>query len=173
MKNYLFLAVVVALASCQTTTDTNDQLDGFKTNQASADAAFNLFENGSLDEMSEMYADEMFWSPPNTTDSLSKADWHSSMKEWHINFENFSFDERLYYPSVDESFVPNGGVRVYGTWSSTHKATGAATKTKYYAVMEYNDEGKVSGTMEWCDLGGVFDQIETQTVVPEDELVDE
>ena len=173
MKNLLFLIVIAAIVSCQAPVDNNSQLDGFKTNQASADAAFNLFENGSLEEMGEMYADDMFWSPPNTTDSLSKDEWQNGMKEWHANFENFSFDERLYYPSVDDDFVPNGGVRVYGTWTSTHKATGAAKKTKYYAVIEYNDEGKVSGTMEWFYLGGVFDQIEAQTAVSEEAPVAE
>ena len=93
---------------------------------------------------------------------LSKDQWKQAMKGWHAEFENFKFSDRQYYPGVDEEFIPNGSVRVYGTWSSTHKATGKNTETKYYAVIEYDEDNLGKGTMEWFDLGGVYDQVQEE-----------
>ncbi|MEJ6614087.1 MAG: hypothetical protein QNK64_08080 [Saprospiraceae bacterium] len=168
MKHLLLFSLAAFILSCQAPSPKSNQFDKFNENAASADSTFNLFESGDLDIMSDMYADDMFWSPANTTDSLSKEQWRSGMQEWHASFDSFSFQDRLYYPSVDEEFVPNGGVRVYGTWSSVHKETGKSTQTKYYAVLEYNEDGKIEGNMEWFDLGGIFDQLEESTEATEE-----
>ena len=106
-----------------------------------------------------MYSEDLIWSPANTNDSLSKAAFKEGMTGWMTEFEVFSFDERQYYPGVDDNYVPNGSVRVYGTWNGTHNS-GAQTVTKYYCVLEFNDDGKIVTDLEWFDLGGVFDQIE-------------
>ena len=161
MKNLLFLIVIAAIVSCQAPVDNNSQLDGFKTNQASADAAFNLFENGSLEEMGEMYADDMFWSPPNTTDSLSKDEWQNGGKEWHANFENFSFDDRLYYPSVDDDFVPNGGVRVYGTWTGESNETGNSFSVDSYHYFDIQD-GQIIASGDYFDATGMVIAVSAQ-----------
>ena len=76
--------------------------------------------------------------------------------------KNGKFIYNSFVVLVDEEFIPNGSVRVYGTWSSTHKATGKDTETKYYAVIEYDENNLGKGTMEWFDLGGVFDQVEDE-----------
>lgn len=169
----LLLMTLTLMLSCKDTIYPVDAYASFKKNAESADKAYDLFEQGNLEEMSAMWTDEMFWSPANTNDSLSKNDWVMAMKDWHSDFENFKFGDRQYYPGVDTNFDPNGSVRVYGTWNSTHKESGSPTETKYYAVIEYDESGKATGTMEWFDLGGVFDQIiEVEQVVEGEEMVD-
>ena len=64
----------------------------------------------------------LIWSPANTTDSLSKDALREGMMGWMTEFEVFSFNERQYYPGVDDNFVPDGSVRTYGTWEGTHKS---------------------------------------------------
>ena len=49
-----------------------------------------------------------------------------------------------------------------------HKETGKSTQTKYYAVLEYNEDGEIAGNMEWFDLGGIFDQLEESTEATEE-----
>ena len=83
------------------------------------------------------------------------------MRGWHAEFENFKFRDRQYYPGVSEGdYMPDGGVRVYGVWDFTHKATGKVLSQKYYAVLQCNDEGKIVADLEWFDQGGIFDQVE-------------
>ena len=68
---------------------------------------------------------------------------------------------RQYYPGVsDGDYIPDGGVRVYGTWHYNHKATGKVLETKYYGVFQFNEEGKIAYDLEWFDLGGIFAQLE-------------
>ena len=107
------------------------------------------------------YADDLVWSPPNTNDSLSMEAFAEGMKGWHADFENFKFKDRQYYPGVsDGDYIPDGGVRVYGTWHYNHKATGKVLETKYYGVFQFNEEGKIAYDLEWFDLGGIFAQLE-------------
>ena len=166
MKKIINLILVAALFySCsQPAADTTafDQgLASFEKNKAIADKVFNLFIEKDLDGMVDMYADDLIYSPANTNDTLTKADLREAMTGWMENFEVFTFDQRQYYPGVDENFIPDGSVRSYGVWHGTH-ISGAKTKSKYYSVTRFNDEGKVTTALEWFDVGGVFDQIESQ-----------
>ena len=155
-----------AVVSCTTlpeadTSALDSGMEKFNKNKDIADKVFDLFIAKDLDGMLNMYSDDLIWSPANTNDSLSKAAFKEGMTGWMTEFEVFSFDERQYYPGVDDNYVPNGSVRVYGTWNGTHNS-GAKTVTKYYCVLEFNDDGKIVTDLEWFDLGGVFDQIESQ-----------
>ena len=117
--------------------------------------------NGDLETFMNNYADDLVWSPPNTNDSLSMEAFAEGMKGWHADFENFKFKDRQYYPGVsDGDYIPDGGVRVYGTWHYNHKATGKVLETKYYGVFQFNEEGKIAYDLEWFDLGGIFAQLE-------------
>ena len=166
MKNLIIiLSVWFTVVSCtQSAPDTSAFDEGvakFEKNKAIADATFNLFENGDLETFMNNYADDLVWSPPNTNDSLSMDAFAEGMKGWHADFENFKFKDRQYYPGVsDGDYIPDGGVRVYGTWHYNHKATGKVLETKYYGVFQFNEEGKIAYDLEWFDLGGIFAQLE-------------
>ena len=159
---FMWFAVVSCTTPPQADTSALDSgMEKFNKNKDIADKVFDLFIAKDLDGMLNMYSDDLIWSPANTSDSLSKAAFKEGMTGWMTEFEVFSFDERQYYPGVDDNYVPNGSVRVYGTWNGTHNS-GAKTVTKYYCVLEFNDDGKIVTDLEWFDLGGVFDQIESQ-----------
>ena len=165
MRNIIIiLCVCFAVVSCTTppeadTSALDSGMEKFNKNKDIADKVFDLFIAKDLDGMLNLYSEDLIWSPANTSDSLSKAAFKEGMTGWMTEFEVFSFDERQYYPGVDDNYVPNGSVRVYGTWNGTHNS-GAQTVTKYYCVLEFNDDGKIVTDLEWFDLGGVFDQIE-------------
>ena len=135
LVNLTFLLFI--LVSCvQNAPDTSAFDEGlalFEKNKAIADKTFDLFIAKDLD----------------------------GMNGWMTEFEVFSFNDRQYYPGVDDNFVPDGSVRTYGTWVGTHNS-GATTVSKYYSVTQYNDEGKIVTALEWFDVGGVFDQLESQ-----------
>ena len=65
-----------------------------------------------------------------------------------------------YYSEVGESTSEPNGVRVYGTWTGTHTATGATTYNKWYAVIAFNEDGKAVMFSDWMDGSGMQAQIE-------------
>ena len=165
MKYFINLTLLLfVMVSCNQTSDTSafdEGLAKFENNKALTDKTFDLFIAKDLDGMMDMYADDAIWSPANTLDSLSKEALREGMTGWMTEFEVFSFNDRQYYPGVDDNFVPDGSVRTYGTWAGKH-VSGAETVTKYYSVTQYNDDGKIVTALEWFDVGGVFDQVESQ-----------
>ena len=166
MRNIInFIILIAFISSCTAPQQDNTAFDlglsKFEKNKAIADKTFDLFIDKDLDGMMNMYSDDVVWSPANTLDSLSKAELRGGMTGWMENFESFTFNDRQYYPGVDDNFVPDGSVRTYGTWVGKH-VSGAQTISKYYSVTQFNDEGKIITALEWFDLGGVFDQVESQ-----------
>ena len=164
LVNYILVFVLVSGCVNNTATvETNSEFDAgmamFEKNKAIADKTFNLFIAKDLDGMMDMHTEDLIWSPANTTDSLSKDAFREGMMGWMSEFDQFEFVDRQYYPGVDDNFVPNGSVRTYGTWIGTHKS-GKQTITKYYSVLEFNEEGKITADLEYFDLGGVWDQLE-------------
>ena len=153
------------LVSCNQNVSDNSAFDEglakFEKNKSLADKTFDAFIAKDLDAMMDMYADDAIWSPANTLDSLNKDALREGMTGWMTEFEVFSFNDRQYYPGVDDNFIPDGSVRTYGTWVGTHNS-GATTVSKYYSVTQFNDDGKIVTALEWFDLGGVFDQDESQ-----------
>ena len=164
MKNLLFIITFIALfLSCDQPATTNTDYDKgialFEKNKGIANESFNLFIAKDLEGMMDMHSESLIWSPASTTDSLSKDEFRAGMKEWMEEFDEFKFVDRQFYPGVDEDFIPNGSVRTYGTWLGTHKS-GKETVTKYYSVLEFSEDGKITADLEYFDVGGVFDQLE-------------
>ena len=93
LVNLTFLLFI--LVSCnQNAPDTSAFDKGlamFEKNKAIADKTFDLFIAKDLDGMMDMYADDVIWSPANTTDSLSKDALREGMTGWMTEFEVFSF----------------------------------------------------------------------------------
>ena len=164
MKNLIIILVTVMFAtSCTPPPPDTSALDAgmkmFNKNKAIAEKSFNLFIAKDLDGMMDMHSEDLIWSPASTTDTLSKAAFKEGMMGWMSEFDAFAFNDRQYYPGVGDNFVPDGSVRTYGTWVGTHKS-GKQTVTKYYSVMQFNEEGKITADLEYFDLGGIFDQLE-------------
>jgi hypothetical protein len=104
---------------------------------------------------------------------LSKDDMVNTAEQYFAEFDNLTFlpgdggiDSKgaywggSYYSEVGESTSEPNGVRVYGTWTGTHTATGAITYNKWYAVIAFNEDGKVVMFSDWMDVSGMQAQIE-------------
>jgi hypothetical protein len=64
-------------------------------------------------------------------------------------YNNIDFTKQLYFAGLDENQKPNGDVRVYGTWTSLNAVTEKPVEMDYYAVLFFNDEGKIYHQSEW------------------------
>jgi hypothetical protein len=54
---------------------------------------------------------------------------------------------------------PNN-IRMYGTWSMKNTATGKTAKTKHYAVLTFNEDGKVHTATEYASFDDVRNSFE-------------
>ena len=111
----------------------------------------------------DFYADELeyqsaFYGGP----IMNREETRAYLQGWQDAMEDITWEAENYLPGADpETGIPNGSVRTYGTWVGTHNS-GATTVSKYYSVTQFNDDGKIVTALEWFDLGGVFDQVESQ-----------
>jgi len=167
MKKLILSFLVTAfLVGCNETpkeVQANPKMNTFNKNVGTTKAFLNSFmENDSLTFFSDKYIGKDFmWSPPAVgMDSLPREQWEGAFKGFMANFDNKTLKNAQYYAALDEQNLPDGNVRVYGTWNSNFASTGKKSMLKWYAVFRYDDEGKIGHYMEWydsADLSKEFD----------------
>ena len=185
MKNSVFLFFIVftiiSLVSCAESVKSSMVSDTDKTTFERNWKAFEKHHvggvvNKDLDLFSELYADSLKWSPPNWNNNeiLGKEELMLAAKNYMDNFENLSFEpggaiiggEGAYwggsfFSDIGETNSSPNGVRIYGVWSGNHIETGAPFHLKFYAIQQFNEDGKVVVLNEWFDPSSIQDQIES------------
>ena len=122
----------------------------FKKNVESSKKFYSAFSDKKLDEMKSFATEEFTWSPPPTgVDSLDVNTWYKTMEGFNARFNDIKFTKQLYFAGLDENQKPNGDVRVYGTWESLNSVTEKPVLMDYYAVLFFNNEGKIYHQSEW------------------------
>jgi hypothetical protein len=165
-KLFLLLVATAFLASCDQApkeTPVNPKMDVFNTNVATTKAFLSSFmENDSVTFFSDKYIGKDFiWSPPAVgMDSLPRVQWEGAFKGFMANFDNKMLMNTKYYAALDEENLPDGNVRVYGTWNSTFAETGKKSMLKWYAVFRYDAEGKIAHYMEWYDSADLLKEFD-------------
>lgn len=172
-----FLALAV-LSSCKeaATVPSEAQKETFKRNYtAFLDHHVKGFETEDSSLVAAYLADTVKWSPPvwNGNKVLGKAEIVAISDQYFSEFDNLTFlpgdggidSEGAYwggshYSDTGEETAEPNGIRVYGTWTGTHTASGATVNNKWYAVIAFNDDGKVVMFSDWMDVSGMQVQIE-------------
>jgi ketosteroid isomerase-like protein len=122
----------------------------FEKNVETSKKFYQAFSDKKLDEMKSFVAENYTWSPPPTgIDSLDVNTWYNSMQGFNDTYDNIEFTNQLYFAGLDENQKPNGDVRVYGTWKSLNSTTEKPVLMDYYAVLFFNEEGKIHHQSEW------------------------
>ena len=130
------------------------EMMNYEKNTLTAKKFYQSFSDKKLDQMRSFVTDDYTWSPPPTgVDSLDVETWLNSMKGFNNAFNNIEFTEQLYFAGLNENQKPNGDVRVYGTWKSLNAVTKKPVEMDYYAVLFFNDEGKIYHQSEWYNAG--------------------
>ena len=164
-KLLLCVLTFTLLTGCQDNNQNsvNSKMSVFKKNTETTKAWLDAFmQNDSTAFFSDKYmSDDFIWSPPSVgMDSLPKSEWEKAFRGFMSNFDNKKLTNPQYFAALDEDNLPDGNVRAYGTWTSNFASNGKKSMLKWYAVLQFNEEGKLSHYMEWydsADLSKEFD----------------
>ena len=72
--------------------------------------------------------------------------------------DNIKASDRDFYPTVDENFLPDGGVRIYATWSAD-LGDNSMEGIKAYEVFKFNENNKITEADEYMDVSGLLNKI--------------
>ena len=165
-KLFLFLACSIFLYNCESGTSSSQAMIKFENNVATTKNFFQAFSDKQLDNMEGYVSEDFTWSPPPTgVDSLDVSTWKATMAGFNATFNEIEFTNAQYYAGLDENQKPNGDVRVYGTWKSLNADTNAPVLMDYYAVLFFNEEGKIQHQSEWYNASDLNQNALTDVAV--------
>ena len=185
MKNLLFLFGLLIIVSCA---DVNSSISVSEENQAKFEQhveSFRTFAEGFAAEDMEMtlsvVSESVQWSPPyyNGGEVVGYDGFKSAVQGYFDNFDDIKFMEGegpnmnpdadpnansaywsgSLYSSANPTVDPSG-LRVYGVWKWKHTESGAEGGNKWYGLITFGDDGKISGFSDWMDVNGMNVQIE-------------
>ena len=73
-------------------------------------------------------------------------------------FNNIKASDRDFYPTVGENFMPDGGVRIYATWSAD-LGENSMEGIKAYEVFKFNENNQIIEVDEYMDVSGLLNKI--------------
>ena len=170
----LAILLIILFVSCQAPTSGVSEIDSntFEQNvQTIKDTWIQGFEEENLEKAISFMADSIKWTGPNGN-TVGMESLKQSIQYWMETFDEMSYSEGDGLPGTDVGFWggntypvsqamsgPNN-VRMYGTWSMKNTATGKTAKTKHYAVLTFNEDGKVHTATEYASFDEVRNSFE-------------
>ena len=170
----LAILLIILFVSCQAPTSGVTETDSntFEQNvQTIKDTWIQGFEEENLEKAISFMADSIKWTGPNGN-TVGMESLKQSIQYWMDTFDEMTYSEGDGLPGTDLGFWggntypvsqamsgPNN-VRMYGTWSMKNTTTGKTAKTKHYAVLTFNEDGKVHTATEYASFDDVRSSFE-------------
>ena len=155
MKKFLFPLLTLFFVSCAET-NSNPK---YEANLALAKKWFQTFETENMEELSKYFADKLqyqgaFYGQPMMN---SKEEVINYMKGWHDSMENIKYTPENFLPGVDNNTnLPDGSVRTYGTWTGVNTISGKSFEVKFYHYMNFDDNGLMIEGGDYGDATGIM-----------------
>ena len=159
-KIFSLITTLILIYSCGTPT----YMAEFEKNTAKAKAFFKLHEEENAEAMFEYLHPDIEWHMPvYGMDMGGVEEVEEAILGYQAEVDNRKFEADYWLPGVNtETGIPDGSTRVYGTWTSTHAATGKETSLTSYHSFEFKD-GKIIMGGDWFDLGGMMSSLTPQS----------
>ena len=164
MKKLLLLLVFTSLLiSCNQKTQDEVQMEAamalYEQNAKVVHALFDSLENEDLETASSFFAEEAKFNPPAYEgEDLDKKGILDNYNSFMQILDNIKASDRDFYPTVDENFIPDGGVRIYATWSAD-LGDNPMQGIKAYEVFKFNENNKIIEVDEYMDVSGLLNKI--------------
>ena len=185
MKNQLFSIITLALltlVACKQPAVVEEvespDYAAFDKNVDVLRAFIKAHSDEDLNAQLDLLSDTLKWSPAsyNGNKMLGKTDYAAVLKNIHDDYESIKYTEGIMlgdslvngmwsgsvFPKQTATQVPNT-IRMYGTWTATHTASGKDVGVKWFALGFLNDDGKIVQISEYYDAHGLAAQIAAQT----------
>ena len=185
MKKIILLCGLLLIVSCADVNNSNVVSDENQAKFEQHIESFRTFAKGFNAEDMEMtlsvVSEDVQWSPPyyNGGQLVGYDEFKSAVQGYFDNFDEIEFMEGE-GPNMNPNADPNensaywsgslyssatptdnpDGLRVYGVWKWKHTETGAEGGNKWYGLINFGDDGKISGFGDWMDVNGMSVQIE-------------
>jgi hypothetical protein len=146
----------------------------FDKNVAIIRSFMKAHEDENFDLQMGLLSDTLKWSPPNYNGNewLGKEEYVAALKGYHDNYENIKFTEGIVladgaeggmwsgsaFPEATATNTPDA-IRVYGTWTATHTASGKEIGVKWFGIVWINADGKIAQATDYWDVHGLAAQI--------------
>lgn len=154
MKKVILLCTIIAMAACKPTPD----LSVYKTNQLLAEKFLNTYVSPTdYDTFTSMIADDIEHQSPMYGQGIVGKDAVFAQANFYMNnFSEVTFNNPVWLPGVDnETLLPDGSVRVYGTWKGISNDSGKPFSVDAYHYFLLNEEGKVIQSGDFFDATGM------------------
>jgi hypothetical protein len=126
-------------------------------------ALFDAIENEDLESAASFFAEEIKFNPPAYGGKvLDKQGVLENYGGFMQISDNIKANDRDFYPTVDSNFVPDGGVRIYATWTAD-LGDKAMDGIKAYEVFKFNNNNKIIEVDEYMDMTGMLNKISELT----------
>ena len=162
-KLTLLLVFTSLLISCNQKTQEEVQMEAaialFEQNAKVVHALFDSLENEDLETASSFFTEEAKFNPPAYGgEDLDKKGIIDNYNGFMQILDNIKASDRDFYPTVDENFIPDGGVRIYATWSAD-LGDNPMQGIKAYEVFKFNENNKIIEVDEYMDVSGLLSKI--------------
>ena len=164
MKKLIFLYSIVGfLFSCNQATDENSKMETamnvYNQNSKVVHALFDSLENEDLEKAASFFAEEAKFNPPAYGgEDLDKKGILENYNGFFQILDNIKANERDFYPTVDSTFIPDGGVRIYAKWSADLGDI-SLEGIKAYEVFKFNENNKIIEVDEYMDVSGLLNKL--------------
>ena len=185
MKKIILLCGLFLIVSCADVNNPNAVSDENQAKFEQNIESFRTFTKGFNAEDMEMtlsvVSEDVQWSPPyyNGGQLVGYDEFKSAVQGYFDNFDEIEFMEGE-GPNMNPNADPNensaywsgslyssatptdnpDGLRVYGVWKWKHTETGAEGGNKWYGLINFGEDGNISGFSDWMDVNGMSVQIE-------------
>lgn len=153
MKKFYLCMITLAVISCQ-----QGMHPDFEENKAKIESflALQANEQDPQAQMDMVHAD-LQWQPAfHGSKEIGKEAFGAYLKGWQTAMEEVSFTPQAYLPGVsNETGLPDGSVRAYGTWTGVHTASGKKWSLTSYHTWDFK-EGKIIAGGDFFDAGGLM-----------------
>jgi hypothetical protein len=162
-KLHLILVFTSLLISCNQKTQEEVQMEAamalYEQNAKVVHALFDSLENEDLETASSFFTEKAKFNPPAYEgEDLDKKGIIDNYNGFMQILDNIKASDRDFYPTVDENFIPDGGVRIYATWSAD-LGDNPMQGIKAYEVFKFNENNKIIEVDEYMDVSGLLSKI--------------
>ena len=157
-KLFSLLTILGILTSCNQKNPEQSKMEQamavYDQNAKVVHELFDSLENEDLETAASFFAKEAKFNPPAYGGKdLDKKGVLENYNGFLQLLDNIKANDRDFYPTVDSSFIPDGGVRIYAKWSADLGDI-SMEGIKAYEVFKFNENNKIIEVDEYMDVSG-------------------